>query len=110
MKTLLEKENILPADSPRDDLQQKDLESSGKGYSFSSAQELDQLDNKEDFEIEVKSILGEKDLNKNTAIIKNSLNKPIKKLIDIPIENKVIEPESLKDVLKLNVNSINFGS
>jgi len=59
---------------------------------------------------EVKSILGEKDLNKNTAIIKNSLNKPIKKLIDIPIENKVIEPESLKDVLKLNVNSINFGS
>jgi len=68
------------------------------------------LDNKEDFEIEVKSILGEKDLNKNTAITKNSLNKPIKKLIDIPIENKVIEPESLKDVLKLNVNSINFGS
>ena len=76
---------------------------------FSSASELDPIDIHGDVKSEVKSILGEKDLNKNAAVLKNTFNKPNKRIIELPIDIQEKEPEYLKDVLKLNIGVINFG-
>jgi hypothetical protein len=68
------------------------------------------LNSQEEIKFEPKTILGEKDLNISNVLAPKAphLQKPIRKLAEIPSKAPA-EPEFLKDVLKLNISSINFG-
>lgn len=111
MSISLEKENIFQNTQPSDGLLPKDTSQSPKKNSFASACELLPLNGFEEIKSEPKSILGEKDLNMSNVLGPKNLptQKPLKKLAEIPIKAPA-EPEFLKDVLKLNVQSINFGN
>ena len=107
MNQSIEKENDYLAapqlSKPIDTLQEKDL----KENAPRNASELQTLSSQE--VVDPKSILQQKDVNKNGGL--NRVLQPRKNGLKNPdISEKPTEPEFLKDVLKFNVDKIDFGN